>query len=623
MSAVRAYFCQLNRSFASLHASLGNRRVARWVLVSLLSIHTVMLGYSAYVHSPTLNEPGHLVAGLSYWKFGRFDVYSVNPPLVKLVAALPVMAVGYKEDWSGFYSGPGARPEKAMGEDFVTANGERTFFLLMIARWACIPFSWIGAIVCFLWGKDLYSQQAGILAASIWCFEPNIVAHASLITADIAGAALGVSACYTFWIWLKKPTWGRAVVTGVVLGLAELTKSTLILFYPLWPLLWFVYRWRSRERMLLSDWCREAGMLGLRMGVGLYVLNLGYGFEGSCKQLNDFTFVSNTFKEIAKAQDSTSDAPDNRCIRTLLRSIPIPLPQHYLVGIDLQRKDFEHYGHSSYLRGVWRNHGWWYYYIYGCMIKVPLGLLVIGVIAVVLFLAFHFPARSTDGVLLQDELLLFLPAVSLFVFVSSQTGFSEHFRYVLPVFPFCFIWLAGNSSRTVHFRACGTIIYSWKSCRLTTSYWTTLVILGCWFVASGVFIYPHNLSFFNESVGGPRNGMKHLLGSNLDWGQDILYCYDFLDQHKLPKTSLVMLSNICASTAAKDRDHALQLVADKSTSLLQNVLVSVNVSQGDFSDLYSQLPDSKCRLAASLLRRTRKVTYAIELMSPTVVNSHL
>jgi hypothetical protein len=44
-----------------------------------------------------------------------------------------------------------------------------------------------------------------------------------------------------------------------------------------------------------------------------------------------------------------------------------------------------------------------------------------------------------------------------------------------------------------------------------------------WFVASSLWVYPHSLSYFNESIGGPLNGPKHLLGSNVDWGQDLRY----------------------------------------------------------------------------------------------------
>ena len=188
--------------------------MAAKVVVALLLVHSGLLAYSAYVHSPTLNEPGHLVAGLSHWKFNRYELYRVNPPLVRMVAALPVMAAGYEEDWSGFYDGPGARPVFNMGEDFVAANGERSYFLFMMARWACVPFSWLGAIVCYLWARDLSGKLAGVMACTLWCFSPNILAHASLITADAHATALGLAACYTFWRWLKKPTWTQAAVTG-------------------------------------------------------------------------------------------------------------------------------------------------------------------------------------------------------------------------------------------------------------------------------------------------------------------------------------------------------------------------------------------------------------------------
>jgi hypothetical protein len=53
----------------------------------------------------------------------------------------------------------------------------------------------------------------------------------------------------------------------------------------------------------------------------------------------------------------------------------------------------------------------------------------------------------------------------------------------------------------------------------------------CWFLVSSLWVFPHSLSYFNESIGGPLNGPKHLLGSNVDWGQDFLYLRDWLHKH--------------------------------------------------------------------------------------------
>jgi hypothetical protein len=579
LASVHDYFDRLNRSLAACYRLLEQPRVARRAVVGLLTIQTALLAYSAYVHSPTLNEPGHLVAGLSIWKFGRFDVYNVNPPLVKMVAALPVMAVGYEEDWSGFYTGPGARPEFAMGEDFVAANGERSFFLFMIARWACIPFSWIGAVVCYLWARDLFGRPAGVVACAIWCFEPNILAHASLITPDAHATALGLAACYTFWRWLKRPTWGQAALTGVVLGLAELAKTTLILFYPLWPVMWVIYRLMERRKVAISlrerlhlaerdgyatrmsprDWLREGGMLALRMAIGLYVLNLGYAFEGALQPLGEFHFVSDLFtgKESgARDQESGNRAnPDsiarasqlaprasstNRFAGTWFASMPSPFPKNYLLGIDLlQQKDFEHYGRPSYLRGEWRDHGWWYYYLYAMAIKVPLGLWALGVFALMASAAPWFrglesgvrtqeSASEAPGSSLptpfRDLFILLFPALVIFAVVSSKTGMNEHMRYVLPSFPFLFVGLSGCLKNLLDNGLLNPLnCLGPPRTRVRRGTFPVVLALLAWFGVSSAWIYPHSLSYFNESIGGPRRGPEHLLGSNVDWGQDLRY----------------------------------------------------------------------------------------------------
>ena len=63
-------------------------------VVSLLIVHTGLLAWRAWRHRPGFGggRASHLPAGISHWRFGRFDLYRVNPPLVRMVAALPVAA---------------------------------------------------------------------------------------------------------------------------------------------------------------------------------------------------------------------------------------------------------------------------------------------------------------------------------------------------------------------------------------------------------------------------------------------------------------------------------------------------------------------------------------------------
>jgi hypothetical protein len=52
-----------------------------------------------------------------------------------------------------------------------------------------------------------------------------------------------------------------------------------------------------------------------------------------------------------------------------------------------------------------------------------------------------------------------------------------------------------------------------------------------WNVCAAVRIHPHYLSYFNELAGGPENGWRHLLESNIDWGQDLLFLKRWVEEH--------------------------------------------------------------------------------------------
>ena len=377
-----------------------------FVITALLAVHTALLAYSGWVHAPVMDELAHVAAGVSHWEFGRIGVYTVNPPLVRMIAALPVLAAGARTDWSSYFEGVGARAEFSVGDDFVRANGRRSFLLFTLARWAAIPLSLVGAWVCYLWSRELYGGTAGLAALALWCFSPNILAYAAIITPDLGAAALGVAANYLFWKWLRRPTWSRALAAGMVLGLAELTKMTWLVLFALWPVVACVWSWRVwsagfrgvARRMFRTQTDagpRQSPRMNPPRSVGptgaaqmatiivlaIYVINLGYGFEGTGRRLRDFAFVSRLFTG-ANAGVARATGIGNRFANSWLGAVPVPLPANYVAAIDLQRRDFER-GRPSYLRGQWRPRGWWYYYLYALAIKVPLGTWALLLLAIV------------------------------------------------------------------------------------------------------------------------------------------------------------------------------------------------------------------------------------------------
>lgn len=557
----------------------------RLAVCGLLGLHAVMVGWMAWRYSPTIDEPAHLVAGLSHWKFGRFELYRVNPPLVRLVASLPMLIVDPKTDWSGFNEAPYARSEFLIGTRFTNTNGFETFWHFTLARWACIPFSLIGGCFCYLWARDLYGKCSGVTALVIWAFCPSILGNGALITPDVGAGALGIAAGYCFWRWLRRPDWTRALVAGLTLGLAELTKTTWILLFGLWPLLWLLWRfdsWRTGSESPLVDagtsetnssQCERvssksaisfristilrgsggAGQLSAILLLALYFINLGYAFESSFQRLDRFQFVSH----VLGGPDSHR-TPGNRFAGTWIGTLPVPLPANFVLGIDVQRYDFER-GKWSYLRGEQRMGGWWYYYLYAMAVKMPLGTLFLIALTAMLSAArtigtLRKPTDAAFGCVPRlndlndprssffDEVVLLAPALALLIVVSSQTGFNRYMRYVLPVFPFIFIWVS-QVAWLFGARRMRMDQFSWnrdpppaapgrsplqylRSAILDprSSIFTSAIVLLALVAStlSSLAVFPHSLSYFNELAGGPNAGPTHLLDANIDWGQDLL-----------------------------------------------------------------------------------------------------
>lgn len=314
----------------------------------LLVVHAGLLAWIGAHNTPSLDEVGHLVAGVYSWEFGRFDVYRVNPPLIRTLAAWPVFAAGVETDYSQYADAPGARPVWGLARTFVRLNDHGNFELRRFfthARWALIPLVVLGGYICYRWASDLYGTPAGFMALTLWCISPTILGFGSAICPDAGAAALGVLAAYCFRQWLRDQTWAAALVAGTSLGFALLSKVTWIVLFVVWPILSIVWLGaggncpRERTQALSRRLCSRCVQLAAVLSLATITLNLGYGFEGSLKRLADFTFVSRT---LARPDSTKDEEQGGNVFRvTWLATLRVPLPENYVTGIDVQKADFE------------------------------------------------------------------------------------------------------------------------------------------------------------------------------------------------------------------------------------------------------------------------------------------
>src|SRR5436190_14340789 len=154
----------------------GFRFSAGWLLAALMLAHAALVVHASWRSSPTIDEFAHVPAGIAYWQTGTFALYHHNPPLAKLLAALPVLwshpSVDYDASWARARARGEPPGQVEFGEDFMRANAARYFDLFRCAR---LPFSLLslaGMALVFRCARGFWGDGAGLFAAALWAFEP-------------------------------------------------------------------------------------------------------------------------------------------------------------------------------------------------------------------------------------------------------------------------------------------------------------------------------------------------------------------------------------------------------------------------------------------------------------------
>jgi len=75
----------------------SSKRVSVSIALVLMLVLAAELSLSVRWQSETFDESVHLFAGYRYWKHRDFGANPEHPPLVKLVAALPLLALNLRE----------------------------------------------------------------------------------------------------------------------------------------------------------------------------------------------------------------------------------------------------------------------------------------------------------------------------------------------------------------------------------------------------------------------------------------------------------------------------------------------------------------------------------------------
>ncbi len=474
--------------------SLYSSGLTAFCAVTLLTICI----HGALIHFPSVDEVAHLPAGVSHWRFESFDLYRVNPPLVRMVAAIPSYVTGADFDWSDYSSAVGRRPEFDIGVHKLKDSKLALHSDYLMPRLFCCVISFIGLLVLTKWSAKTLSGTSWCVVCIFFTFSPDILAHSQTIVPDVSAMTCGVCASLMFWRFSVMPKLTCALVAGLCLGVALLTKHTWITGIATFPFtlcLLVVLRFADYESQQFALYgCK----LVASITIAVVVLNAGYLFKGSGTELRNYEFLS----EALGGPIHNGFGNKNRFRTSNLGQVPVPLPKDYVLGIDYLKYEVEQ-KKWSFLLGEWRYGSWWYYYIVTTLVKTPLATLIGAVMG--LAYVIHRWRKGTLPLEVKTMLIcIAVPAITCFASVSYQGGFNHHHRYVMMINPLMFVLVAALA-----------LPDNGRISRLRIGLVSSLTIGMLWATFS---VAPHYLSFFNSLAGGPSNGWKVLGFSNIDWG---------------------------------------------------------------------------------------------------------
>jgi hypothetical protein len=476
----------------------------RIAVPALVALFVVCGLVSLSLESATFDETAHIGAGVSYLETGDFRLNPEHPPLVKLIAAAPLELLnrGGGDYASPLWTGTPlsvADPRRShayqWGLGFEFLNGPHDSAVrrdpaarLVPARCAILALGALLTLVVYAWARELYGPPAGLLALALAVSCPTLLAHARLVTTDLP-AALGFTATtWLAWRWLAAPSWRRAACAGVALGAAALFKFSCALLAPLVVVLAAIAVATGRV-----EWKRAAAGIAVIAAIAYASIWAGYGlhFAGS----RDPGYV-------LEWQDLAGEGPPSPAIE-FARAHRL-LPEAYLYGLAYAKAEADR---IAFLDGEQSLAGWYRYFPEAFLLKTPLAFTALALWSIAAALI-RTRGRSFDGWCVA------IPPV-VFAAVAVQSRFNIGHRHVAPVYPFLCVaiapaaaWLAERGARAV----------------------AATVLVGSCFVSCALAT-PRYLSYFNVAAGGPRGGAKHLVDSNVDWGQDLPRLKRWMDTH--------------------------------------------------------------------------------------------
>lgn len=463
----------------------------------------------------------HIPAGYSYLVTNDFRINQEHPPLAKLFSGLGLSLVRPElpldsEGWQrAAVPGDAENGDELFSQEFFDRNASKYERIIFWGRAPMVIVPLLLALAVWAFARELFGDGAALLAVFLLLSEPNVIGNSTLVQDDLASAL----AVFLFVIflrsYLKSPSARRATSLGFVIGLALLTKHSLVVILPISLVVLVAHlgwkRYKHKEPA-----CRLASLTLLILFCAYLIFIAGYSFhidwidEDEAQLISDWLHLSGGFSE---------------SFQSLLVHLPVQLPKYFLYGMEQVVTDVRG-GRPAFLLGRISGQGWWYYFPVAFVLKTSLPFLLATLAGLVWLVKEIARKRWADGLY-----LLFPPLLYLAMSMTSKLNIGV--RHVLPVWPFFAVIAAGaitSIGKNLRWRG-------WPLCRMGSAAvvaWASVLVLTT---------YPDYLTHFSPLAGGASNGWKSLSDSNVETGQEVKRLAGYLKQHGTTRVAGIFMGS--------------------------------------------------------------------------------
>lgn len=501
----------------------GRARTLRSMAVPACLAAFVGLSLSALRgESATYDEGPHLAAAYTSLVLGDHRLVTEQPPLGRRIAALPL----------AFGPEPVRLPGRTVawhdaehfqyGFAFLYRSGNDPDRLLLRARLAMLSWGILLLLSVYAVARERFGPGGGLVALAAATFNPNVLAHAHLVTTDVPVAALFFLAVVAFVRWLERPSAWRCAASGLLAGGAVATKLSALALGPILAaaLLW--HAWQARRSPAPEAAAPSAGARAVRRALGLACMAAiawatvwgAYGFRYAASAEPGWQAALHLQYGPQGFTGAVRWLADRRL-----------LPEAFLAGVT-ELRNHRAAGHWGFALGSYSQFGWWWYLPFAFLVKNPLSWL-----ALVAAGAAAWARRPATAAPAAWGVSFALAGLG-FTGIAMTSPLAMGVRHLLPVFPFAMV-------------ACGAAWRPWparparppsppagRGPRAAVAGLCALLAIEC--LAQS----PHHLGFFNAATLAVAPRHRVLLDSNLDWGQDLARLKRYLDAHGIAEVKL-------------------------------------------------------------------------------------